>query len=479
VRVAEEVRAPIEPLSIEDPDRGGFMSVMFSGIALLIVFFLVSSFLGNSGGYDTIGAFVVAPLVFAFTIPILSRQAKREGDKTLMTLLVIALILKLLGAIARYVFAIDVYGGKNDAIYYDYIGRQVAASLRSGQFTNLASAGYTGTDFIQLLTGIVYTIIGDTIIGGFLFFSWLGFLGLFLFYRAFTIAVPEGRRRTYLKFIFFMPSLLFWPSSIGKESWMMFSLGIAAYGAANLLNGKMLKGTPILAIGLWFAALPRPHIAALAGIAIAAAFLLKPTSQRLRAFAPILKLVTLAIVAVAAVFFVGQAQSFLQSSGVNTTGGLSTALTDAASKSSGGKSSFTAPVITSPKQVPLATVTVLFRPTLIESHSPQGALAASEGTFLAIYTMVRFGWGMAALRLIRRRPYIAFSFVMVGLLIFAFSTIGNLGILARERVQLLPFYFVVFCVPSKRWRARREAREKDKAESEARLRGLKSATLGA
>jgi hypothetical protein len=54
---------------------------------------------------------------------------------------------------------------------------------------------------------------------------------------------------------------------------------------------------------------------------------------------------------------------------------------------------------------------------------------------------------------------VTFSIALCGALILAFSAVSNLGILARERVQLLPFFFVLLAVPSKGWLKKREARE--------------------
>ena len=59
---------------------------------------------------------------------------------------------------------------------------------------------------------------------------------------------------------FFIPSLLFWPSGIGKEAWMMFGLGLAAYGVAKVL--RVARGEASwLSTGLWLAGLVRPHVA--------------------------------------------------------------------------------------------------------------------------------------------------------------------------------------------------------------------------
>ncbi|HXF73614.1 MAG TPA: hypothetical protein VNO79_13530, partial [Actinomycetota bacterium] len=184
--------------------------------------------------YDVWGAVFVAPVIVLASLPVLARQAEREGDRRLLTLLIAALLLKLAGSVVRHFVAFSVYGGVADAAGYDGWGTRIAERFWHGRFsTGLDSL--TGTDFIRFLTGLVYTVIGPTRIGGFLVYSWLGFWGLFSFYRAFRIAVPEGRARSYAHLVLFLPSLVFWPSSIGKEAWMTFSLGIAALGAARLL----------------------------------------------------------------------------------------------------------------------------------------------------------------------------------------------------------------------------------------------------
>ncbi len=459
MRTTEEVRtSDTMPQEKESPPTGGVLQTSLGAVGLAAFFFLLSMLFGDSPVWHALGAVVVGPALFAFTLPILARQAKREGDRTLFYLLVLALVLKLVGALVRYFLGTNVYGGGVDARAYDIAGAELAAGFKHGDFSGVE--GTTGTHFIDLLTGIVYTVIGRTMIGGFVFFSWLAFIGLFLFYRAFTIAVPEGRKRTYARFVFFLPSLLVWPSSIGKESWMMFCLGIIAFGAASMLTGKMLKGIGIAAVGLWWAALPRAHIAGLAGVAIGVGVVLRRIRPEHRQLGPIIKVASLALVAVAALFFVGRASEFVQEAGINTEGGFASTLEEVADQTGGGKSNFDAPVITSPGRAPLAIFTVLFRPTLIDARSPTALIAAAEGTFLVILTLIRFRWLFAAARLARRRPYVTFAIAMVGALIIAFSAVSNLGILARERVQLLPFYFVLLSVPSKKWLAKREERDR-------------------
>ena len=52
---------------------------------------------------------------------------------------------------------------------------------------------------------------------------------------------------------------------------MMFSLGIAAYGVAKILDGETWRGLIVCGTGLWLAGMVRPHMAALVAVSLAAA----------------------------------------------------------------------------------------------------------------------------------------------------------------------------------------------------------------
>ena len=49
-------------------------------------------------------------------------------------------------------------------------------------------------------------------------------------------------------------------------------------------------------------------------------------------------------------------------------------------------------------------------------------------------------------RRLRDDPYVAYALSIVLMLIFVLGTIGNFGILARQRSQVMPFVFVLLCV---------------------------------
>jgi hypothetical protein len=396
--------------------------------------------------YDIWGGVVVAPLLIAISVPALRRQAEREADPGLFAILAGALTLKLAGAVARYFVAFSVYGGVADASGYDGWGRRLSSAFWHGNFaTGLPKL--SGTDFVRFLTGIVYSGVGPTKLGGFLVFSWLGFWGLFLFYRAFTVAVPEGRRRAYAVLVFFLPSLVFWPSSIGKEAWMMFSLGIASFGVAKILSGRTYRGLIPLGIGLWFAAIVRPHVAGMVAIALVAGYLLRRPHPSLRQLAPIVKTVALAGLVVIAAVLIVRTDRFLHGLGTGPNPGVTDILHGVTERTHTGGSSFAASVLENPWRTPIAAVTVLYRPLLVDAHNVQSLISATEGTILLIFSIVRIRWMLAALFSVRRQPYVGFAIAYCAVFILGFSAIANFGLLARERVQVLPFFLILLTIP--------------------------------
>jgi hypothetical protein len=393
------------------------------------------------------GALLVGPVLFGISLPVLSRYAKSQGDRRLFGFLVFALVLKLGGALVRYWVGFDVYEGDFDAGFYHESGALLREQFLAGIFdTGLPTL--VGTRFIQFLTGIVYVIVGPSVISGFLFYSWLGFWGLFLFLRAFTMAVPEGRVKTYARFLFLLPSLVYWPSSIGKEAWMMFTLGIAAVGAAHMLSGSLLRGLVPTGLGLWLGGMVRPHISGLFAVALAGAYLLRRPRPEWRQFAPFAKGFGIVLLGLVAVFLAVQASQYLQQDvGLEGSGGVTSILEQTAERTRTGGSEFAPSILESPGRAPIAIFTVLFRPTVLEAHNTQAMVAALELTFLLLLTIVRIRWIIGAIASIRRQTYVGLALFYTGVSVLAFSSLANFGILARQRVQFLPLSLVLLAIP--------------------------------
>jgi hypothetical protein len=360
-------------------------------------------------------------------------------------LIIYALILKMLGALVRYFVAFSVYNAADAQQYHEW-GRVLAPMFRSGDFTVDIGRKVIGTGFIDILTGAVYTVTGATKLGGFLVFSWFGFWGLYFFYRAFCIAFPHTNHRRYALLVFFLPSLLFWPSSIGKESWMMFTLGMLAYGAARLLQG-IRGGVPLLLLGTLGTLMVRPHVTAIAMVALVASYLLKrPRSPTVLAI-PV-KLVVLVVLIAGALVVLSQAESFLGVDRLDQQS-INQVLDETTRKSSKDAigSTFEAVRPSNPVQLANAAMAVVFRPWPFEAHNIGALVASLEGMLLLVLVFTSLGRLASIPREMLRTPYVAFAVVYSGLFIFAFSSIGNFGNIARQRVQLFPILLVLLCVP--------------------------------
>jgi hypothetical protein len=396
--------------------------------------------------YDVWGGFIVAPVLIAISAPVLARQARREGDPRMLWFLLGVLVLHLaLAWVGRYVVFSLYHGG--DAIYYLKLGANLGEQFRHGSFDLDLKGGVFGLNWSGVVAGVSYAVAGPTNLGAFMFFSWLGFWGALFFYLAFRLAVPEGSARSYRHLLFLFPSLAFWSSFLGKDSWMMFGLGIAVYGVARILAGPVWRGLLPFVIGCAAMSAVRPHIAGMVGLALAVAFLVRPVQHNLRELAPIAKIVGVLVVSALAVVLVLRTEDFLSSKGYDTDAGLTAALDKTSGGGSYGGSAYSPPIVSNPLRLPAATVTVLFRPFPTEAQSLTERLVALEMVFLAFLTVRRWRWVMTAVLSVRRQPFVAFCLAYVAMIIVGFSSFANFGLLDRERVQLWPVFFVLLAIP--------------------------------
>jgi hypothetical protein len=440
------------------------------GVALVLGYLVALAWAMGNVSYDIWGAMVVGPVLVAITIPIVERAGRADADSAMTTILFIAFAAKMLGALVRYAVTFEIYAGRADAGGYHGSGRRLAAAFWDGQWdvvVNQEVREVVGTEFIRISTGVIYVITGPTKLGGFFVYSWLGFLGLLCFYRAFRVAFPAGDHRRYAIVLFFLPSLLYWPSSIGKEAWMLFTLGIVAYGVALVLTYRP-HGYVVLVIGGIGTALVRPHVTLLAFAAFFVAMLLRRRPWRESQFGLLGRLAGLAVLVALGAAVLAVTARFFNVDSLDRSA-VDQVLERAADQSAKGGSEFVAPRLASPAEYPYATATVLFRPFPWEAGNAQALVAAVEGAALMALC------ALSLPRLIRvpstalRTPYVAFALVYTAIFVFAFSTIGNFGLLTRQRTQVLPFFVVLLAVRAlPRARDRVSRREQDSVESEDR-----------
>ncbi|MFM8305245.1 MAG: hypothetical protein ACKOA9_13280 [Actinomycetota bacterium] len=406
----------------------------------------VMLFAGAITSYDSelLHALTIAPILFGLTIPIALRIARTEHDRWFAHVIMAGFVVKFLGALVRYHIAYNFYGpGRTDSYQYHLAGQSFAPSFRRLVFTT-EYGSLIGTSFIKVFTGGVYAVFGISIPGGFFVFGWLSFLGLLLFARAFRLGVPGGDQRRYMIAVLFLPGLVYWPSSIGKEGFMMLALGLSAYGIAGVFQ-RRTSAVFALAAGIGGALLVRPHLALIVFVGLVFALLVRRAPAHSYA-APLVRIGGLVALLVLGLFVTSQTASFLGQPEL-TADTVSQQLAATSEQTSDGGSEFTPIDVNNPVAMFPAFITVFFRPFPIEVSSAQELASATEGLLLLGLLVAARKRIRSIPRLIRTQPYVAFCIGYVLAFVFAFSSFANFGILARQRVQAIPFLLVALALP--------------------------------
>jgi hypothetical protein len=424
--------APFQP-SFDPPKSNGFLLAL----AALILAVAVSVGVYRSE-LSSFVLLLVLLLPVAFTV---HRIGRWEHDPTwLPTVLMMGWLVKLVASGGRY-FALQVlYSGVGDATGYHNFGTRYAPMWRSLQPPELG----TGTEFVQAVTGLIYAPYTPTKLGGFFLFATIAFFGQLLLFSAFRRAFPSPAVKWYAILICFFPNIVYWPSSIGKESLMLLFIGVSAYAAVRLFGGYELRWVATLGVGLVGCAMVRSHMALLIALSVVGAVLLGrgPTSDAARRRKWLVFLV-LVVVASAVVRYT------IDDFNIDFSAGISETLVEeeldpifgrVEEQTDRGGSAVEGGAIRSLVDIPEAVIRVVFRPLPPDAHNAQALVnSILEGTLL----MLLFLWRAPSIarNLFRRwrHPYILFSLAYTVGFIFGHSAVLNLGIIARQRSQAIPF----------------------------------------
>jgi hypothetical protein len=376
----------------------------------------------------------------------------RKEPSVTVQLLAFALAAKIVGSIAR--FAVLNWYGSGDALLYHAAGLDTFQMIRSLDFSFLRPP-YFGTNFVEYVTGFLYAIIGPTLLGAFLAFSLASLAGMWFFYRAHRVAFPQGDHRIFFLLIFFVPTMAFWPSSLGKDALIVLGLGLATYGLARTLS--RIAPAPVLQLlgGLAITFAVRPAVGAILLFATTVAFVLHPGRVGSPMTRPVTWILGAPLLIVGLVFAV-QVASRLEN--VDVASGGTEYLAETSQTLEQGGSAYTPTLPTSPAGALAAAANVLFRPFPTEATTPQALLAGLESLGLMLLLIWRLPSVVRSVRLWRGGMIVG-AYVMVVGMIVALSAFANFGLLARQRVQVLPYLFMIItAVASQRTRSRRRAR---------------------
>jgi len=384
----------------------------------------------------------------------LCRLRKREADGNwLVRVMLIGLLVRFGMAFAHLAVGFWYYEGQVDFPNYHRTGVRIGRSFLNGQL---------GNTFIGDLWGGFYLMAGPGIVGMVLLSGIIGFLGSYLFMRAFDIEFRSdgGKDKRFLALcLFLLPSLTYWAILLGKDSWIFFFLGWVSYAFVNLLKRFSLPHLLGLLIGIGAIAAIRLPVAGIVAFAVGFAWLLRGGQKGPAAIFRPLRYVFYPVVIVGLLFgvlsiYLAQYESFLMDAslvesalqlGVRKHVGLST---DA------GGSSLAIGITGSSKgevlrYLPFGMFSFMFRPLIFEAHNALALVAALESTFYLVLVFWRRRNLMAAMRCIFSRPFVGFCTVTFIFLLVILSFEANFGVIVRHRTMVLPFLLILLAVPLK------------------------------
>jgi hypothetical protein len=350
-----------------------------------------------------------------------------------------------------------------DAYVYDKEGNRIADAFRHFHFDVDPGASVPGTGGMRIIAGVISVFTGANRTAKFLIFAWIGFLGCYLMYRAFVTALPNADHRRYALLMFLWPSLLYWPSSIGKDCWMLFTLGIASVGAARVLVRRP-GGYSFLVVGLLLGSFVRPHVSLMALLAFMIALLISRRESTRPGITPssVAKIAGLVVLVAVGGVLASRAATVLNVDDFSSTS-INSALDTNVGRTAEGGSTFAAANPRNPLGYVEASVTILFRPFPIESHGAEQLATSLEGLFLLGLCLVSWRRLASVFGRLRSEPYVTYALVYLLIFFFAFGTIGNFGILARQRTQAMPMVFALLALYPAARSIRGSAAEKPRA----------------
>lgn len=390
-------------------------------------------------------ALLVGVVLFAIGRVIIRRVSEAEGgDPWIAKALTVCLLLHLVCAPLQIWVVDHLYQGIADYTRYDSQGALLAPGFRHLDFSlapgNLG--GIVSNGSVSIVTGAVFAIVGINQAAGFMVFSWLAFIGILFFYRAFLLTFSGAGSHRYGYLIFFLPTLVFWTSDVSKEALMTFLLGVTAYGCAKILAHRRGGYLLVLAASAGGAFIrPNETLLALGGFAVAILFRSMSPSDRFKGARRSISLVLVGAMVGGALFVT---LHFLP--GVNGSVNLSQISANNSGSGNGfGSSGIT--YSTSPLYYPRDIFVVMFDPLPFNAHSGGEWFEAMENTVLLAVVLA----SLRQLRMVPRaalaRPYVIICGFYTAAFAYYFAALGNLGLITREATVMQPFFLVLLCIP--------------------------------
>ncbi len=290
----------------------------------------------------------------------------------------------------------------------------------------------TGTIFISFCSYPFIGLMGLSYYATMIIFSFFGYLAVLLFYITVKENVqlpPVWNKFSYIELVFLLPNIHFWSSSLGKGSTILFALGLFAYGLSRF-NRRII---PLL-IGGFLIYMVRPHILFTMILSIMLGVLLLPNSG-IKGY---LRWLVFIISAVLFYFISDSVVQFAETDTLNIFASSSlTHRVEELSKASSG-------IDLANYNIFMKMFTFWFRPLFFDGLGIVGIIASFENLFYLYMAFIVIREGILHWRDWNGWFRICLFFFLLGSIILA-QVSGNLGIAMRQKAQMMPFFFIIFC----------------------------------
>jgi hypothetical protein len=377
--------------------------------------------------YEYQSAIILVPIICAFDIALILHLTR--NNRRLQHIMLVGLAAKM-AATGLYIFYFGMAGA--DTTTYYRAGRKIAESFdATGSWSHATTV--VGTEAISQLIALLIEVIGPSFSTFSVIFASIAFWGCYLYYRTFLISLPNGDRGLLAILLFLFPSSVLWTAAIGKDAVIAFSLALAFYGCARLARNAGVRGVMLIGAGLVGVLLIRPHIALMMIVAIVTAYGFGRARGGITG--ALVKFVALPIIVLFSYYTLFQTQEFL---GANDLGVGAKRFEMVQRNTSIGNSVVATGFVYAP--------VLFFRPLPWEISSPSLAVTGAEGILLLVFVFLRRSSLIVSIKEHWRSPVVlAILLFVAGFCIVFSGTIGNLGILARQRVMVLPPFFILLC----------------------------------
>jgi hypothetical protein len=314
------------------------------------------------------------------------------------------------------------------------------------------------------LAGSIIFLQGPALLAMDVTTTWFSWFGQLCLYRVARKELEQRDQMAALIGCFYVPSVIYWGSGFSKEAFVLGFFGILALSTYRLFCTRNVFHAVGIVVGGVGIAMLKPFTL-FAYVLAVAAFIY--SDRAWREGAPIrvrpAYLVLAGAIAVGGVVAMGSL--FPEYSPDNISASFADRQegwqqVDAGSTVELGSGKARTP-IQQLQFVPIALVTSLFRPSVVDVRNPPTFFAAIESTLLALGVLSLFGAnGRATVsRFFFRVPLLVFSGVFV--LVFAIAVglaTSNLGSLSRYRMPMMPLYATMLLVLRERMRETKAAR---------------------